>query len=65
MDALPPRQFLEKYFGKRPDEVDIEDSLLELKGSAEEISEEKKNSRQKELEDMDSSHLSREFGLDS
>jgi predicted transcriptional regulator len=47
------------------EEPEIDDELRDLKGSAEKISEEEKQEREKELEDMDSSDLSREFGLDS
>lgn len=44
---------------------EIDEELEGLQGSAEEISEEEKRKREKDLEDMDSSDLSREFGLDS
>lgn len=46
-------------------ETEIDDELSELRGSAEEISEEEKQKREEELGDMDSSDLAREFGLDS
>lgn len=63
MEALTPKQFLERYFDQRPEEVDIPESLKELKNSAEDISEEEKQRRREELEDMDSSDLWSEFGL--
>lgn len=44
---------------------EVDDELSKLKGSAEELSEEEKEKREEELENTDSSDLSREFGLDS
>lgn len=63
MEALTPEQFLEKYFDERPEEVDISESLKELKGSADKISEEEKERRRKEVEEMSGEGLDKVFGL--
>ena len=64
MDALIPEKVLRKYLGKEPEDIDLPEEFEELKGSAAELSEEKKK-RREELEDVDSSDLSMAFGLDS
>ncbi|MFB6158980.1 MAG: hypothetical protein ABEJ95_04985 [Candidatus Nanohalobium sp.] len=64
MESLTPEQFLEKYFDERPEEVGISESLQELKGSASEISEEEKERRRKEVEEMSSKELGEAFGLE-
>lgn len=63
MEALTPEQFLEKYFGESLDESSISDELLELKGSASEISKENKEKRREELQKMSSQELAKAFGL--
>lgn len=64
MDALTPEQFLKKYFNERPEESSISEELSELKGSASEISEEKKEKRRKEVQEMSSEELGKAFGLE-
>lgn len=63
METLTPRQFLSQYLGKNPEDIDIPDELEDLKGAAQSISNEERIRRAEELEDMDSSELSSEFGL--
>ena len=60
MEALTPEQFLAKYFDERPGEIDLPEEFEELKGSAEELSEEE---RAEELEDMSSEELGEAFRL--
>ena len=63
MEALTPEQFLKKYFNERP-ESSISEELSELKGSACEISEEEKEKRRKEVQEMSSEELGKAFGLE-
>lgn len=54
MEVLTPEQLLRKYVGKNPEDIDLPKEFEELKGSATEISEEEKEKRREELEDMSS-----------
>jgi glutamyl-tRNA reductase len=47
------------------DAPEVDEDFEDLQGSADKISDEEREKRKEELEDMNSSDLSREFGLDS
>lgn len=63
MDVFTPAQFLKKYFDESPEDVDISANLKQLKGSADKISEEEKERRREEVQDMSGEELKKAFGL--
>ncbi|MFB6209135.1 MAG: hypothetical protein ABEJ56_03275 [Candidatus Nanohaloarchaea archaeon] len=65
MEILTPEEFLRKYSGKKIEDIEISEELKQLKGSAEKLSEEERQRRKKELEEMDSEELAEKFGLGS
>jgi len=65
MKVLTAEQFLEQCLGQDVDEVEIDPELKEIQGSARKIPGKEKKRRAEEVKDMDSSDLSKAFGLDS
>ena len=63
MEVLTPEQLLRKYVGKDPEDIELLEEFEDLKGSGKEISEEEKEKRREELEDMSSEELREVFGL--